>query len=143
MGVKQTLGLLGSSLLFVGVFTPILSIPIIGSLNYIQNGREDGIAILVMGIVSFVMVLKKLYQALWVPGIVSICVISFTFIKFKVTFSNARSQMETELLGNPYRTVAEMIAQSVQLQWGWAVLITGAALIVTSAAIINEKESNI
>ena len=43
--------------------------------------------------------------------------------------------MEAELRGNPFRGLADMTLQSVQLQWGWALLIIGAVLIIASAAM--------
>jgi len=48
--------------------------------------------------------------------------------------------MESELAGNPFRGLADMAMQSVQLQWGWALLIVGAALVIASAAIKDEAQ---
>ena len=39
MNTKQILGLIGSIVLFIGVFTPIVSVPIMGNMNYFQNGK--------------------------------------------------------------------------------------------------------
>src|SRR5712692_5972455 len=44
----QVLGLAGCALLLVGVFLPFVSVPILGSTNYIGNGRWDGILILIV-----------------------------------------------------------------------------------------------
>ncbi len=70
--LKQMLGFLGSVLLFLGVFMPIVSAPIIGSLNYLQNGRGDGVIILVFAILSLADAHPELQAALaygpWVPG---------------------------------------------------------------------------
>ncbi len=60
---------------------------------------------------------------------------AFTFINFQMTLANTRAQMETELVGNPFRGIADMAMQSVQIQWGWALLIVGAVLVIASAAI--------
>ena len=40
--LKMILGLAGAAVLFIGVFVPLVSVPIVGSVNYIQNGRGDG-----------------------------------------------------------------------------------------------------
>ena len=32
----------------IGVFLPLLSMPIVGSINYFQNGRGDGVIVLVL-----------------------------------------------------------------------------------------------
>src|SRR5687767_4806356 len=39
----QWLGLAGAVLLFIGVFCPIISLPIAGNINYVLNGRGDGV----------------------------------------------------------------------------------------------------
>ena len=56
--------------------------------------------------------------------------------------SQAKADMESELAGNPFRGLADMAMQSVQLQWGWALLIVGAALVIASAAMKDETQEN-
>lgn len=68
MKTKQLLAVFGSILLFVGVFTPMVSLPIVGSLNYFQNGKGDGIFILALSAISLVLALTSLYEGLWLTG---------------------------------------------------------------------------
>lgn len=133
--IKQLFGLIGSAVLFVGVFTPIVSIPLMGNLNYFQNGKGDGVIILVLAIISFILVLLKKFKGLWFTGIGSVAIMIFTFINFQIALSSSKMQIETELSGNPFRGIADMAMQSVQIQWGWALLIVGAIFVIVSAAI--------
>ncbi len=142
MNTKQILGLIGSIVLFIGVFTPIVSVPIMGNMNYFQNGKGDGTLILILAVVSLVLVLTKKYKGLWVTGLGSLAVMAFTFINFQMKISDMKSQMESELAGNPFRGLADMAMQSVQLQWGWALLIVGAGLVIASAALKDESNEN-
>jgi hypothetical protein len=135
MGTKQMLGLIGSIVLFIGVFTPIISVPIIGNMNYFQNGKGDGTIILVLAVVSLILVLSKKFKGLWFTGLGSMAVMAFTFINFQMRMSDVKAQMNANLAGNPFRGLADMAMQSVQFQWGWALLIVGAALVISSAAI--------
>ena len=64
----------------------------------------------------------------------------FAFINFQLKMSQAKADMESELAGNPFRGLADMAMQSVQLQWGWALLTVGAALVIASAAIKDETQ---
>ena len=48
MSTRQLLGILGSATLFIGVFMPIVRLPIVGEMNYFANGRGDGVLILVL-----------------------------------------------------------------------------------------------
>jgi predicted RNA-binding Zn-ribbon protein involved in translation (DUF1610 family) len=132
---KQLLGIIGSIILFVGVFTPIISIPVVGNMNYFQNGKGDGTIVLILAVISFVLVLTKNYKRLWFTGLGSLGVTLFTFINFQSKMSQMKSQMESQLEGNPFRSFADVAIQSTQLQWGWALLIIGAGLVIASAAL--------
>jgi hypothetical protein len=59
----------------------------------------------------------------------------FTFVNFQAKLAETKSQMETQLAGNPFRGLADVTMQSIQLQWGWAVLVVGAGLVITAAAL--------
>ena len=130
---KQLLGLIGSITLFVGVFMPIVSIPLVGNINYFQNGEGDGVIVLVLALISLILVLVKKFKGLGATGLASLIVMGFTFYFFQKKLS----QMETELEGNPFSGLA---MQSIQLQWGWAILVVGAGLLIASA-VLNEIES--
>jgi hypothetical protein len=71
MGRKQKLGIAGSIVLFVGVFTPIVSLPIVGNMNYFRNGQGDRVIVLILALISIVLVLRKQYRWLWVTGLLS------------------------------------------------------------------------
>ena len=134
-GTKQLLGLIGSAVLFVGVFAPIVSVPIMGNINYFNNGKGDGVIVLVFAAISLILVLLKKFKGLWFTGLGSMGIMVFTFVNFQISLANTMTQMETELVGNPFRGIADMAMQSVQIQWGWALLIIGAVLLIASAAI--------
>ena len=140
MKQKQLLGLIGSIVLFIGVFAPIVSVPIMGNMNYFQNGKGDGTIVIILAIASLILVLAKQYRGLWLTGLGSLSVMAFTFINFQTKISEVKSQMETDLAGNPFRGLADMAMQSVQLQWGWALLVVGAALVIASASIKEESQ---
>ena len=140
MKTKQLLGLIGSIVLFIGVFTPIVSVPIMGNINYFHNGRGDGTIVLILAIISLVLVLTNKYKGLWFTGFGSLGLTLFTFINFQLRMSQAKADIELELASNPFRSLADMAIESVQLQWGWALLIVGAALIIASAAMKDKTQ---
>ena len=142
MKTKQLLGLIGSIVLFIGVFTPIVSIPIMGNMNYFQNGKGDGTIVLILAVISLILVLTKKYKGLWFTSIGSLGVMLFSFINFQSKMSQVKADMDSELADNPFRGLADMAMQSVQLQWGWALLIVGAALVIASAAMKDEAQEN-
>ena len=141
MTKKQTFALLGSLILFVGVFMPIISMPMIGNMNYFQNGKGDGVIIILLAFLSIIFSFSNKNKGLWFTGIGSLIVLLFTFINFQMKLSELKSQMAIELEGNPFGGIADLAMQSVQLQWGWAVLIVGTVMIIVSAVMKEEKNS--
>lgn len=136
----QLAGLAGSFLLLVGVFTPMISVPVVGNLNYIQNGMVDGVLVLMLAGLSAFLALSKNYRGLWGTGLGAIALLSFTFASIQVRLSQARTTLHQELAGNPYGA-AEGAFRVIQVQWGWTLLILGASLVIT-AAISAEVQRN-
>lgn len=141
MDQRQSFGLIGSIVLLIGVFAPIVSIPIIGNINLFQNGRGVGVVVVVLMIISFVVTLMKRYAWLVIAGIISLCITIYTFINMQRILLNFSSQLNTELEDNPFRSIGDLAIESIQFQWGWALLIVGSGLLI-SAAILELKDSN-
>ncbi|MEO6484686.1 MAG: hypothetical protein ABIO54_04175 [Pyrinomonadaceae bacterium] len=138
--LPQILGLAGSAILFVGVFMPIISLPIVGSMNYFQNGRGDGVIILLIAILSGFLSLGKRYRFLLYTGGGSLIILALTFIFFQVRMSQAQAEMKKSMGNNPFAGLGDAMMNSVQISWGWAVLILGAVLLI-AAALIKREES--
>lgn len=138
VGKKFLLGLMGSIALCIGVFAPLVSMPIVGTQNYFANGEGDGTIVLGLAIISFVLILAKRYHALWLTGLGSLGMISFTFIRFRNVIGEMKSDMRSDLQGNPFAGMAEAMIGTVQIQWGWALLLVGAGLLITSAALVED-----
>jgi hypothetical protein len=113
---RQLLGILGSTIVFIGVFMPIVKLPIAGELNYFHNGRGDGIFVLVFAVVSLAFALLRWYRGLWITSLGSAAILAFTFFNLQSKMSQMKAQMETELKDNPFRGFADLAMQSVQLQ---------------------------
>jgi len=138
---RQSLGYLGAALLVLGVFLPLVSAPLLGSVNYFQNGRGDGVLILLLGVASAIAVANRKYRFLWFSGGAAIAVLGFTLISFNVRMSQTREEMRVDLADNPFRGLAEGMVDTVQLQYGWAVLLIGGILLLVAAAKKGEADA--
>jgi hypothetical protein len=49
----------GSMLLLLGPFLPAVSVPMLGSISYFDNGKGDGVFIIVLALASFVLAARK------------------------------------------------------------------------------------
>jgi amino acid transporter len=132
---KQILGLMGASLLFIGVFTPIIRYPVIGTMNTFQHTQWEGPLILILAVISLFLSLTGRYNRLWFTGFLSLGVVAVTFITIQIKLVALQEKMAMRLAGNPFRGLADKAVQSVQIQWGWALLVAGALLLIASAAL--------
>lgn len=140
MSKKQILGLMGSIILFVGVFTPLVSLPFVGTVNYFANGKGDGTIVLVFAVISLILVLIKKYKGLWLTGLGSLVMIAYTFINLQTRMASVREEMQKSLEGNPFAGLGDLALQSVQMQWGWAILIVGVGSILSAVIIKDEHK---
>lgn len=137
---RLLLGVVGSIVLFVGVFMPLFSVPIIGNVNYFQNGKGDGVVIIILAGISLFLALTDRFKGLLITGILSLAMMSFTFFNFQWRMSQARSEMSKS--DNIFKGLGEKMLETVQLQWGWAILIVGAGMLIAAALIKNHRNEN-
>ena len=128
--LKQIIGYAGALLLCIGVFTPILSVPFAGNVNLFQNGKGDGAIVLGLAIVSFILIFVKQYRLIWLTGLGSLGIVIFDFIGVMKKIDEAKNVIISGMENNPFAAIPAIMANSIQLQWGWVILFAGAILLV-------------
>src|SRR5262245_40262366 len=93
MSTRQLPGILGSATLFIGVFMPIVRLPIVGEVNYFANARGDGVLILVLAGVSLALVLLKAYRELWITSVGSARILAYTFVSVQSKMNEMKAQV--------------------------------------------------
>ena len=136
---KAQLGIIGSILLMFGTLVPIVSVPIAGSQNYFQNGNGGGLIVIALGLAGIAFVVAKKFQALIPLGIATAALTTFTLVSVLKRISDAKSQLEASLEGNPFAGLAAGIMNSVQIEWGWLVLYLGAAALISSGVMARRE----
>ena len=80
---RRILALIGAVEVFVGVFTPIVSVPLLGSANLFGNAQNGtGVILLMLAVGSVVLIFLGKYRALWLTGVGALGVVTLTFITF-------------------------------------------------------------
>lgn len=143
MNTKKLLGLIGSLALFIGVFTPTFSYMLgigEGNISYFHSGQGEGIIVLILAGISLLLVLTGQFQGLWFTGLGSLAVMLLTFCVFQGWLPQIA--LESEIADNPFQEFLGRIyseaVHTVQLEWGWAVLILGVAFVITPAAMKDD-----
>jgi hypothetical protein len=133
--LRKALGLAGSAILMIGVFMPIVSMPMVGTMTYFKNGEGDGSVVLALGAISLLLVLANRLRLLAVTGVLSLAILGYTFYNVQTRIAEMRANMERDLAGNPFAGLARGMMEGVQLQWGWALLVAGAGLVLAASAL--------
>lgn len=120
---NKLLALIGAALLIAGVFLPVVSLPIIGSMNLLMPGGNvgDGIFVVCFAAIAGGLALAgKTRHVLW-PGLAALAFIVWKYFQIK-------GALDVQL-GDP--ALADALGASVQMNWlGWGVLGVGALLLV-------------
>jgi len=114
MKSKQMMGIVGFVLVFLGVFAPVHSLPILGNVGYIAKWNIAGVLALALSAATLVFSLLDKCRFLWGTGTGILVLVGITFM---FTIAEGRSG----------------------IQWGWLLLFTGGLLII-GVALYEEIE---
>ena len=109
---------MGVFLLALGVFTPIIKLPLVGSMNYFRNGQGDGVLVLLLALGSIPFVITKRYKFLWISGLLSLAMIAVTFGRLAWGISQLNNAITSELSGGMFDGLFDVLVESIQLEWG-------------------------
>jgi hypothetical protein len=135
---KLALALAGAALLVIGIFLPIVSMPMVGSINYFNNGRGDGIIVLALAAVTVALALAKKFKFVTFTGLATLALITYTLFRLISGLSSARAEIEKSMAGNPFKGLGDAFLSSIQVQWGWLPLVAGSFLVIASGIVAPE-----
>lgn len=131
--VTFAMGMAGCLILAIGVFLPILRLPIVGSINYFANGRGDGIVLIALAAISAFLCFRRAFSWLLATALPAIVLLLMTFFRIRSRISEMNASLSRDLADNPFAGLGQALAGSVQLEFGWAVLLLGAGLLLAAA----------
>lgn len=120
----------GAALVIIGVFAPIMSAPIAGSMSWFSNGTGDGVIALGLAIGSiFAALTGKARFCRW-TGLGILALLGIFFFIFQQRMAEYRTEMAGNIFGQAF-------ANMVQIQWGFGAVLIGAGLLFASSLIKN------
>ena len=134
---QQLVGLAGGVVLLLGIFLPIVSMPIAGSISVFSSGRVDGYVLLGLTIISLILAFMNNLKPLRITGGISLLIVVIDFIYLLYTLNSIKGDMSDKLKGNPFGGMAEAMMSTVQIQYGWVFLFIGSLLLVYAAFAKN------
>ncbi|WOE40695.1 zinc ribbon domain-containing protein [Acinetobacter chinensis] len=130
---QQLIGLSGGVVLLLGIFLPVMSVPIMGSVSVFSSGRVDGYVLLGLAIVSLILAFINNLKALRITGGAALLMVVFSFIYILFKLNSLKSDVADKLKDNPFGGMAEAMMNTVQIQYGWVFLFVGSLLLVYAA----------
>ena len=130
----------GAGALAVGLFTPIVTVPFLGTINLFNNGTNlVALVLLALAALAAGLAVKdRETDVIW-PGAAAALILAYHFLKLQYSLSQMRSEMAKSLEGNPFAGIAQTAMSSVQLQWGWIVLVLGAGLLIYAGIMARKS----
>lgn len=136
----KLIAVIGSLLFVVVPFAPLISAPMLGRITLFQQGRGDGIALLIVGLIALVLSILGKYWFLWFGGLFGIIEIGNLFLFFYNRFPELIEAYRRETKGNPFAGVGDFALSNIDPDWGSMILILGTLMmlgVAISAAIMN------
>lgn len=129
---RGVLGLTGAIAILVGPFAPYISIPIIGSVTFFNT--IEGKLVFALGLVSLILVIARSARGLRLTGPLSLAIFLWNALPIAWRLSSAKQEsLDAAQHGDLGEKLTAAAFQSVQLQWGAALLLVGPVLLTVAA----------
>ena len=113
---------------------PLAKMPIIGQMNYFQNGDGDGVYLMVAAALAVILAASGRLRLLWLVGTAALGMLLFDLVQLQRMFHGAQRHLDA-LKDNPFRGLAEGMVGAAQIEWGAAVMIVGALMLLAAPTV--------
>ena len=127
---SRSFALVGAVLMVFGLFAPLFTAPVIGTITYFDNARTEALIILLLGLAAAFLAGTGRTRFCIIPGLAAFGVMIVTWIQARTALEDLRDDFGNGLTGEIGRALLDRAAEAVRPEWGWALLILGAAMIV-------------
>jgi hypothetical protein len=126
MKSKNLINLIGTAAVIVGVFSPLINIPIIGSISYASQQQGEGFILIGAVLVGALCAVLKVY---W-PSIISGLLVIFDSGWTLTNLANI-----THRMGNSDNPFSRAFSNVISPSWAFAFLLIGAAMLIISVLL--------
>jgi hypothetical protein len=132
----QWVGFIAGALMVLGVFLPLVSAPMVGSVTWFNSGRGDGTIVLVIGAGVMFCSLLKFRFAIVLGGVAVGALLIYFYVNFQAGMEEARERMSENT--GMFSGLGKMMVDAVQIQFG-AVVLAGAAVAAIVAGVVTSS----
>jgi len=130
MLIQRIAGLVGAVLMGIGVFLPLVSIPIMHDDSYYDISRSGAIIMLVLSGLTILISIWGRFRLMYVTGLVAVGLMVLTYVKIDQRKTAAQSELKQRVIDMPLKNLSHNLISSVGLKYGWPMMMVGAAIAV-------------
>lgn len=130
---RAALAFVGVVLLGVGVFLPIVSVPLLGSASIVGDGERDGVILLCLAMLALALILLGRLRFVVLPGAVALGLIVYSYVRLQSKMNAAHEGKIAEFGDEPLRKFME--AYAAEFSYGWIVMGIGALLLIVAPLV--------
>ena len=116
--------------MIVGVFLPMVSIPIMRDNSYFELDKTGAITILVMAGLSALIGVWGRFRLMYITGLLSLGLLIYTYVEIDRRKTAAQSDLRERVIDTPLKNLSQNLISTVGLKYGWPMMMVGAALTV-------------
>lgn len=130
----RILTLVGAAMLAVGVFMPVLDVPKRGTMSLMQVEWAGVITLVLAAAAAAAALIGWTRHALW-PGVGALGLLGYAYQRTNAEIARSRARLNEGIGEDPFAAVRDLAASNSRIEYGWAVLALGAALIVVGGLL--------
>jgi hypothetical protein len=138
--LRQAVALLGSVLLIVGVFVPILGVPIFHDKSMMTLRPYVGLTILGLAVLTVLIVLIRKLRWLYVPGVIAVALVAYTPLAMQAQKDSIQSDIKSHVASMPGGLAGRFVG-ATSLKYGWTLMMLGAGLVLAVPLLGPRLES--
>jgi predicted nucleic acid-binding Zn ribbon protein len=123
--LRRIVAIVGSLLLLIAPFAPFISAPIFGRVTLFQQGKGDGVILLIVALIGLGLSLVGRYGFLWISGLLGLFEIGNLFYFFYHRLPIAIDNYKLQNRGRLFSSIGEITLSNVDPDWGAVALLIG------------------
>lgn len=130
IAIQRIAAVVGGLLMAVGVFIPMLSIPVLRDDPFSRLSPGGAAIILALGGLTILIAVLGRFRLLYLTGLVAIALLIYTYVQVDRRKTAAQSDLKERVINTPLKNLSHGLISSVGLRYGWPIMMLGAAITV-------------
>jgi len=128
--IQRIVAIIGGLLMAVGVFLPMLSIPLLRDDPFFRLSPGGAAIILALGGLTILLAVIGRFRYLYLTGLLALGLLIYSYVKVEQRKSSAQADLRERVIDTPLKDLSHGLISSMGLRYGWPMMMLGAAITV-------------